>query len=79
MARKNVKDRILDCLRAHYWVTPINCFLETGNYKLATHISTLIKEGYKIDKETVYYERSDGSRSHYMQYHLVSEPEESEM
>lgn len=79
MARQKIRDRILEYMRHHEWITPIDCFMEFRNYKLATHISTLIKEGYKIDKETVYYARSDGSRSHYMQYHLVSEPEGSEM
>lgn len=79
MARQKIRDRILEYMRHHEWITPFECLNEFGNYKLATHISTLIREGYKIDKETVYYTKYDGTPGHYVQYHLVSEPEESEM
>lgn len=73
-----IKTKILNYMRTHKDIAPFDAIREFKNYKLSTNIGLLIKDGYKIGKETIYYTQDDGSKSHYKRYWLISEPEGGE-
>lgn len=73
-----IRAKILEYMRTHKVVTPYDIIDNFHNYKLSTQIGLLIKEGYEIGKETVYYVKENGEKSHYKQYWLISEPEKEQ-
>jgi hypothetical protein len=73
----NIKQKIIGYMRTNKIITPFDAIREFHNYKLSTNIGELIKDGYEIGRERVNYTKSDGTKSHYTQYWLISEPERS--
>ena len=68
------KQAIYDYMLTHDSITPMDAFLELGCTKLATQISTMIREdGAKIKKERVTIKNRYGSHTTFMKYSLEVE------
>ena len=65
------KEDILQYMREFEWITPMECIHQIGCTKLATRISELIKDGYQIEKDMVYYRNWRDQPRHYMRYRLA--------
>ena len=65
------KEEILQYMKVYGWINPMECFYQIGCTKLSTRISELIRDGYEIDKKTVYYTNWRGQFRHYTQYRLA--------
>lgn len=64
-------EEILEYMREHGWITPMDAIMHLGCTKLATRISELIRSGHRIEKQTVWYENRKHQKRHYTQYRLV--------
>ena len=71
MVKANQKNRILEHMRQHNGITPMEAFGELGITKLATRIGELIEDGYKIRKVWVDDVNRYGEHVRYMRYFLV--------
>jgi hypothetical protein len=58
-------------MRDFEWITPMEAIHQIGCTKLATRISELIRIGYEIEKDTVWYENWRGQRRHFTRYRLA--------
>ena len=67
----NQKNRILEYMRQHNGITPMEAFGELSITKLATRIGELIEDGYKIRKVWVDDVNRYGEHVRYMRYFLV--------
>lgn len=65
------KEEILEYMKAHGWINPMEAIMHIGCTKLSTRIGELIRAGHKIEKQTVYYEDRKHRVRHYTQYRLV--------
>lgn len=71
--RASQRMKIIEYIRKHGSITPIEAFYELGITKLATRISELKREGERIVTETVYDVNRDGKPNHYCKYSLEGE------
>ena len=71
MVRANQKNRILEYMRQHNGITPMEAFGELSITKLATRIGELIEDGYNIRKVWVDDVNRYGEHIRYMKYYLV--------
>lgn len=67
------KDAIMEYMRTHDSITPMEAFSELGVTKLATQVGLLIKDGEKIKKQTIKMKNRYGRTCHFMKYSLVEE------
>lgn len=63
---------ILEHLREHGSITPLEALNQYGIMRLASRINDLKKHGADIRKENIYYLR-DGAKKHYAKYFLVED------
>ena len=68
----NQGDRIIEYIKRHGSITPMEAFMELGITKLATRISELKRCGYKFEQEYIKSKNRYGEEVHYMQYKLVA-------
>ena len=71
MVRANQKRRILEFMRQHRGITPMEAFGELCITKLSTRIGELIKDGYNIHKVWVDDVNRHGEHIRYMKYYLI--------
>lgn len=71
MVKANQKARILEFLRNHRGITPMEAFGELSITKLSTRIGELIEDGYNIRKVWVDDVNRYGEHIRYMRYFLV--------
>lgn len=71
MSRPSQKEEILQYMREHEWITPMESIHHIGCTRLAARISDLIRDGYSIEKETVYYQDYFKRQRHYTRYRLA--------
>jgi hypothetical protein len=64
-------EKIKAYLKAHGSITPMEAFSELNITKLATRMSEMISEGYKVDKVMEQRVNSDGDVVRYMRYYNV--------
>ena len=64
-------EKILDYMRTHGSITPLEAMIELNCMRLASRISDLKKEGHVIRSEMSSYTRSDGTKSHFKKYSVV--------
>lgn len=65
------KEAILNYLKTHDSITPMEAFSELGVTKLATQVSLMIrKDGLKFKKELISTENRYGRHTVYMKYSL---------
>ena len=64
-------EKILDYMRTHGSITPLEAMIDLNCMRLASRISDLKKEGYVIRSEMASYTRSDGTKSHFKKYSVV--------
>lgn len=69
------KEKVLNWLRREGKITgrEATLFLNLNGGTFTKLISTMIKEGYNIRKETVYTENKSGERKHFTLYSLEAE------
>ena len=72
-----IRQKILEYLKTHKDITPVECWNLFHSYKLATEIGKLIREGHDIGKERVDYIKADGTPSHYTRYWLIGKGEQN--
>lgn len=63
--------KIMNYLDVHGSITPMDAFNDLYITKLATRISEMIREGYKVDKVMEQRVNSDGETVRYMRYYKV--------
>lgn len=61
---------ILDYIETHGSITPMEAFGELGVTKLATQISMMIRDGFKVKKEMVHSRNRFNKPCWYMKYSL---------
>lgn len=66
------KEEILQYMRDFGWITPMDAIHQIGCTKLATRISELIRDGYQIEKQTVWYQNWKNKKRHFTRYRLVA-------
>lgn len=66
-------ERILQYMKEHGSITPMEAFNELGITKLSTRIGELVSAGKKIDRELVNSKNRYGERTSYMRYKLLEE------
>ncbi len=69
------RERILDYIRVHGSITPIDAFRDCGITKLATQVSNMIRDGIAIKKTYEKGKNRYGETVYYMRY---SFPEDEE-
>lgn len=69
----NQKERLLEYLKTHVGIVPLEALRELGIYRLAARVADLRRDGYKI--ETIRREviTSHGEKSNVAEYRLVKE------
>ena len=65
------KEQILQYMQEFGWITPMDAIHQIGCTKLATRISELIRDGHRIEKDTVSYENWRGQPRHFTRYRLA--------
>lgn len=65
------KEEILQYMEERGWITPMDAIHQIGCTKLATRVSELIRDGHRIEKETVRYTNWRDQPRHYTRYRLV--------
>ena len=63
-------EAILEYLKHHKTISPMEAFSELGITKLATRVSELIRDGYKITKTPTSSKNRYGETVRYMTYAL---------
>lgn len=72
------RQAILDYMRTHDCITPMQAFSELGVTKLATQISYMIRyEGLKVKKELITTKNRYGQHTSFMKYSLIEGEKES--
>jgi len=71
MRKDNQCKRILEYMREHGSITPMECFLKLRITKLATRIGEMIRSGIPIHSEWVTDMDDDGNAVRYKRYWLV--------
>lgn len=66
-------EAILEYLKHHETISPMDAFYELGITKLATRVGELIRDGYKITKTPVNGTNRYGESTRYMVYALKKE------
>lgn len=69
-------ERIVQHLREHGSITPLEAITGFGCYRLAARISDLKKRGYKIHTEIVRGKDMHGDPMSFARYSLKGEPDE---
>ena len=71
------KDRILEYLKEHGSITPLESWRECGVYRLASRIHDLKQDGFDIEKDTATVTNSYGEQVRFARYSLKmgEEPE----
>ena len=72
----NQCQRIVNYISKFGSITPFQAFADLGITKLATRISEMKKKGYVFNQEMITTKNRYGETCQFMQYSLVSEPEE---
>ena len=65
-------DRILDYMKEHGSITPMEAFSELGITRLAARVHELERKGFVIDREMEESKNRYGGKSRYMRYWRVS-------
>ena len=63
-------EAILRYMQLYGAITPMDAWNELHITKLSTRIGEMIRDGYKIEKESVRHKNSYGSMTHYTRYRL---------
>ena len=63
--------KIIEYMKTHGSITPMEAIEHIGCTKLATRISEMIEAGIKINKEMVTGKDRDGQTVRYMRYRLA--------
>lgn len=69
---------IIQFIKSHGYITPMDAFSFLGITKLATRISEMSKKGYIFGKELIKYTDIWGNTREYMKYTLIKEPDAEE-
>lgn len=64
------RERILGYIKEHGSITPMDAFNDLGITKLATQVSLMIRDGYKIQKTFEKSKNRYGETCHYMRYSI---------
>lgn len=65
---ENQYDRILNYLKEHGSITPMEAFEELGITRLAARVHELERKGIYLDREMEKSKNRYGKNSHYMRY-----------
>lgn len=65
-------DRILDYMKEHGSITPMEAFSELGITRLAARVHELERKGFAIDRQMETSENRYGGKSRYMRYWRAS-------
>lgn len=68
--REKQTERILNYMRVHGSITPLDALREIGCMRLASRISDLRKEGYLIRSSMVSVKNTAGQKVHFAEYRL---------
>ena len=75
--RESQKEQILEYLKEHGSINPLEALKEIGCMRLATRIWELKNEdGYPIRAEMEFYKNSKGEQKHYAKYVLINNEKE---
>ena len=61
-------DRILNYLKEHGSITPMDAFQELGITRLAARVFEMERKGIRFDREVECGKNSYGKKCHYMRY-----------
>lgn len=75
MAKVTQRDRVLQYIREHGFITSYEAFAKIGCTQVATRISELKDRGYKFRKERIKTKNMYGDNTHYDKYFLVEDRE----
>lgn len=70
MSKTNDKQRVLEYLRKHGAITPMDALNSIGCYRLGARIFDLRHDGYRIDTEIIHDTDRFGEAMHYAKYTL---------
>ena len=73
MAKVTQRDRVLQYIREHQFITSYDAFSKIVCTQLATRISELKARGYKFRKERIKTKNMYGDKTHYDKYYLVED------
>lgn len=68
MASDNQHKKILDYIKAHGSISPMEAFEHLRITKLATRVSEMIRLGIPIEKVPDFYINANGEKSKFMRY-----------
>lgn len=69
-------DEVLDYLKKHGTITPLEALKELGIMRLASRVSDLRKAGIPIGRRMIQVQARNGRKPHVAQYYLVNSMEE---
>lgn len=69
---------IIQFIKSHGFITPMDAFTYLGITKLATRISEMKKKGYIFGQEFINFTDLTGRHVSYMKYTLLKEPDAQE-
>ena len=72
-ANPTQRDRVLQYVKEHGYITAYDAFKFIGCTQVATRISELKDRGYKFRKERVNTKNMYGDNTHYDKYYLIEE------
>ena len=64
------QQEIIDYMAKHGGITSLQAVEDLKVLRLASRISELIKKGFPIVKENIYYTKENGRKCHYVKYSL---------
>lgn len=71
--RVTQRDRVLQYIQEHGYITAADAFSQIGCTQVATRISELKDRGYKFRKERVKKKNIYGDPTHFDRYYLVED------
>lgn len=73
MGKVTQRDRVLQFIEEHGYITSYQAFRLIGCTQLATRIKELKDRGYKFRKERIKSKNRYGDKTHFDRYYLVEE------
>jgi hypothetical protein len=71
MGKTTQRDRVLQYIREHNYITSYQAYTEIGCTQLATRISELKDRGYRFTKERIKTKNRYGDATHFDKYMLI--------
>lgn len=77
MSKITDKARVLEYLRTHGSITPLEALYDFGCYRLGARVFDLRRDGYNIRTTIVQETDRNGEPMRYARYFIVGEPEKN--